>query len=389
MASASRGATPRPFVVAAVALAALALGGVPAASQSPSVPVPSMLGASPAPVASTPPVDVSSIRWKESKPSKGFDPGQLSAIVNDLAVGAGGRMLLVGAYNQGMFDPVRAAVWGSDDGVRWTRLKGSLPAGSQAWSVIATDAGFLIAGDVGSGPLLLSSDGSGLEVLDTPADGLPTGRLLGLAESPLGLLAAGTDDGGIATVWRSTDGGGSWTGSPIPGAAYVVHVAATDAGSVIVLGSQQDANGTQTPTIWGSADAMTWEPRPMPVEPGGWSVPDLERTPLGLIATLASRDGGASAWLSTDGITWTRLLEAPERLVVGTVGDAAILLGDGRWWHSVDGVTWTMAEARPMGGYQVEATAVRPDGAVIAAGWLEDLTRNATQVRTWVGRPPA
>ncbi|MEZ4596665.1 MAG: hypothetical protein R3C32_07365 [Chloroflexota bacterium] len=216
-----------------------------------------MLGASPAPVASTPPVDVSSIRWKESKPSKGFDPGQLSAIVNDLAVGAGGRMLLVGAYNQGMFDPVRAAVWGSDDGVRWTRLKGSLPAGSQAWSVIATDAGFLIAGDVGSGPLLLRSDGSGLEVLDTPADGLPTGRLLGLAESPLGLLAAGTDDGGIATVWRSTDGGGSWTGSPIQrglrGACR-----GDGRGSVIVLGSQQDANGTKTPTIWGSADAMTW-----------------------------------------------------------------------------------------------------------------------------------
>ena len=180
-------------------------------------------------------------------------------------------------------------------------------------------------------------------------------------------------------------------GSALPGAFYAIHIAVTDDGTIVALGNQQDANGVRTPTAWSSTDGTSWTTTPLPVEPGNWSVPDLERTPLGLVATVAG-DGQGAAKVSTDGTTWTQGPEVPGVLLVGTAGSEAVLFGPDTWWHSADAMTWTEGAARSFDGYRIETSAIRPDGAVIAAGYLFSgfgAMDPTDSVRTWVGRTPA
>ena len=374
----------------ALALTALVSAQAPAASQSPSVPPASVAPGASAAVASAAPVDVASIRWKQSKKSKGFGPRDGSPLAFDMAVGPTGRFLLVGV-DKDRTPSRRAVIFGSDDGVKWTKLKGTIPKGSAAAGVVATDTGFLIVGDMnGTGPLLLTSDGTTVAALDAPEAGLPTGKLYSVANTPVGLVAAGADASGVVTMWTSADGI-AWTGSAVPDAAYIIHVAVADDGTIVALGIQQDENQVRTPTVWTSTDGLTWTPAALPVEPGSWSVPDLEATPLGLVATASQGPDPGQVFLSTDGVTWSSVLEVPGVTTVGTAGTEAVLFGPDTWWHSPDGTTWTEAPAK-FGGYRIETSAVRPDGAVIAAGYLFSgfaAVESTDSVRTWVGRAPA
>ncbi len=386
--------TSRP-TLAAVSLALVALAGAqaPAASQSPSVPAASVdPGTSTAPVASMGPIDVGAITWKLSKKSKGFGPRDGAPNAYDMAVGPTGRFVMVGV--DGDITPKRrAVVFGSDDGVRWTKLKGSVPKRSSAFGVIPTADGFLIVGDVAdrTGPLLLTSDGSTVSAVDAPVEGLPTGPLYAIADTPVGLVAVGADGNGVSTIWTSPDGV-AWTGASVPDAYYILHVAVTDDGTIVAFGNQGDpAAGSFSPTAWSSTDGVTWTPSPLPVEPGTWSVPDLERTPVGLIATAISQ-GVGQVFLSQDGTTWTKVLDVPGVATAGTAGTEAIVFGPDRWWHSADGTTWTEAAAKAFDGYRIDTSAVRPDGAVIAAGYVFSqygAMEPTDSVRTWVGRPPA
>jgi len=389
MASTPRRVASRPIVLAtALASAAVLAGQLSAVSQSPSAPVGSgPVGSIAAPV-SPAPVDVAAITWKQAKASKGFGPRDGALLVSDMAVGADGRFLLVGV-DRDLSPDRKAVVFGSDDGVRWKRLKGALPKGSAAAGVVATPDGFLIVGDVdSSGSLLLTSDGTKVARLDAPADGLPTGRLFGIVLGPDGYVAAGTDAAGAATMWTSPDGR-TWVGVPLPEAAYVIHVAVADDGTLVALGNQQDADGNRTPTIWSSVDGVAWTMRPLPVDPGNWSLADLERTPVGLLASLVNQ-GAGSVWLSPDGVTWTHVLDTSSRAMAGTAGTEAILLGTDAWWHSADGATWQEAAAS-FDGLSPETSAVRADGAVIAAGFEFTPTsmEGSGWSRTWVGRVPA
>jgi hypothetical protein len=370
-----------------LALLALACLGGPVSSQSPAVPASAAPGASQAAAGSAAPVDVASLRWKQSKRSKGFGPRDGSPLVFDMAVSPTGRFLLVGVDSD-ITPKRRAVVWGSDDGVRWAKLKGSVPKGSAAAAIVPTEDGFLIAGDVnGAGPLLLSSDGTRVAALDAPVEALPTGPLYALARTPVGLVAAGADSRGAATMWTSADGR-SWTGTPLPEALYAVHVAVADDGTIVALGIHQEADGARTPTTWTSTDGTTWTAAALPVEPASWSVPDLEATPLGLVAAISQGGGAGVAFLSRDGITWTQVLETPGVVTVGTAGAEAVLFGPDTWWHSADGTTWTEAATKSFDGYRIETSAVRPDGAVIAAGYLRGPMTAPEPVdatRTWVG----
>lgn len=376
-----------------LALGAVVLGQTPMASQSPSVPTGSAVPGSPGsavPGPSVVPLDVAAIEWRRAKRSKGFDPdraGGPEAV--GLAVGPDGRLLLVGT----MYDiyggvQVRALAWGSDDGVRWSPLKGKTPNVSSAKAVVTTDTGFLVVGDVGlSAPLLRQSDGTRLRALDTPKDGLPTGGLYDLARTPTGLVAAGTDADGKAVIWLSADEGMTWSGSPLPDALYVAQVAVTDDGTIVALGNQGTDPSVRVPTAWSSSDGVTWTATAFPLEAGSHSVPDLTRTPVGLLATVLTDSSEGTAWLSPDGVTWTQVLETPGRLVAGTAGTEAVVFGTDAWWHSADGSQWAKVDAPAFGGFVMEASAVRPDGAVVVVG--HDGASGAESVRTWVGMPPA
>lgn len=370
--------------LAAVSLTLVALAGAhaPVASRSPSVPA-----------ASIAPIDVGSIRWKPSKKSKGFGPRDGAPNAFDMAVGPTGRLLMVGVDGE-ITSKRKAVAFGSDDGVRWTRLKGAVPKRSAAWGVIPTDEGFLVVGDAGdrTAPLLLTSDGSTITAVDAPADGLPTGPLYAIERTPVGLVAAGADAAGAATIWTSPDGV-AWTGAALPGASYVIHVAVTDDGTIVALGNAGDPSvGSLTPTTWRSTDGLTWTPTALPVDPGGWSVPDLEHTPLGLLATVAQGRDGGLVFLSQDGVTWTQALEVPGVATAGTAGTEALVFGPDRWWHSADGVAWSEVAAKAFDGYRIETSAIRPDGAVVAAGYVFSgygAMQPTDSVRTWVGTPAA
>lgn len=376
---------------------ALALAQPAAVAQSPSTgtvgsPAPGVStapGASGLAVPSPAAIDVAALEWRRAKPSKVFHPAN-GPMASDLAVGAGGRTLLVGLQMAG--GPQKAAVWGSDDGRRWSRLKGSMPEGSQANAIVALDDGFLIAGSDDQGRALLRrSDGQKVTKVDAPAEALPGGALYDLARSPAGGLHAAGMDGATPAVWSSTDGGASWTGTPLAGGSRVVDISVTDTGTVAALGVVPTADGQEQAGVWTSTDGgATWTSTTLPVQGQYVALPDLERTPVGLVAIVVARSdagGQASAWSSQDGMSWQQVLELPASGSVGTAGDEAIVLGGDTWWHSADGVTWTEVAAPEFAGFAINTSAVRPDGSIVVAGTL--YASIGSEVATWIGSPAA
>jgi hypothetical protein len=86
------------------------------------------------------------------------------------------------------------------------------------------------------------------------------------------------------------------------------------------------------------------------------------------------------------------VLQVPGVATVGTAGTEAIVFGKDTWWHSADGTTWTESPATSFDGYRMETSALRPDGAVISAGYLFSgfaAMEPTDSVRTWVGAAPA
>ena len=208
----------------------------------------------------------------------------------------------------------------------------------------------------------------------------------GVAETSHGLIAVGWQGTGYATVaavWRSTDGA-HWTrvahdpaafGSSDPERepAEIVGVAMWDVtehdGTLVAVGSsgrQQFVDGaanagSSDPVIWTSADSDHWQGHTLPVAAGEvGSVDRIAAGPNGLLAVGSTRsiddttgDSHATAWFSTDGVTWIehsfpdasgpRYGGNDARTVVATKG--GFLVGgsdDGRAivWSTVDGSTW-------------------------------------------------
>lgn len=387
----------RPAVGAVAIALAVAIGPSPATGQSPSAgpgvtaaPDASMGPvASGAPVPSAAAIDVATLTWRMAKPAKAFHPS-LGPIAFDLAVGADGRTLLAGMLQPGG-GPPKAVVWGSDGGRGWKALKGKVPDGSQASAVLALDDGFLVVGSDGrGGPFLRRSDGTRLSRLDSPAEALPDGALYDVTRSATAIHAAGIGpDGASAMVWTSLDGGSTWSGSSLDGGSRALDVAVTDTGTIAALGAAPTDDGLELPTVWSSTDGgTTWAATTLPVEAGRWSLPDLERTPVGLVAIIVGgtdADRQATAWLSQDGVAWQQVLELPSSASAGTAGGEAIVLGSDVWWHSPDGVAWTEMAAPEFEGYAPSTSAVLSDGRVIAAGSrFESL---GSTLATWVGEP--
>lgn len=126
-----------------------------------------------------------------------------------------------------------------------------------------------------------------------------------------------------AAVWRSPDGGGTWTEPELPdgpGSNSWVTTLGTD-GATLVAGGFAEASSSER--IWTSTDAGAWALRT--VEPGGADT----------VAGIVSSDG---AWLA--------------------VGD---IVDDGAIWTSPDGADWKR-DAAMSGARRIETAVALDDG---------------------------
>ena len=149
-----------------------------------------------------------------------------------------------------------------------------------------------------------------------------------------GYVATGQSHNGVPQVWTSSDGK-TWQSSPLPGALtgkVVIDGAAAFAGGFVIAGAVPDdagcASGTLDPALWWSASGKTWARSALP---GAVAAPDTSLwirriNDSALVANASSYDEATnktteSAWVSTDGKSWSPVATSPWGL-----GD---LVGDG------------------------------------------------------------
>ena len=226
-----------------------------------------------------------------------------------------------------------AAVWLSEDGFSWTRVAHdeSIFGGDVATMTSVADNGSrLVAVGIASaehigdetfggfggwGSAVWVSDDRGLSWTRVPHNedifgGEGAHRMFAVFVNDQGFVALGDD------VWTSPDG---WTWTRLGELAGPRRVTRTDSGFVAV---GEDAYQS---AVWTSPNGIDWT-RVEPTDPrlfGSDSIDlmwvlmsDIEATPFGVVAvgqanTSVSRDstlnGDAAAWVSEDGIDWSRV----------------------------------------------------------------------------------
>jgi hypothetical protein len=189
------------------------------------------------------------------------------------------------------------------------------------------------------------------------------------------------------TLWTSVDGA-EWEPHPIAEAGSARHIAVSPDGVIVVAGKLPGEDGP--PVIWRSTDALTWEAITLPgVAAGPTALPALESTPVGFVLTLVTRAADASAgsaWVSTDGTSWSEALVVPEGSLsaVGTIGPEALLVGPGGTWRSPDGTTWEFTAEGTFEPYDLLAGIILlADGRWLAGGDTFDPPEPG--IATWVG----
>ncbi len=298
-------------IVGGALLLVVALTGS-AVAQSPS-PVPSAAASvAPSDAASSPsaPVALGPIKWKRVTKGKDFT-------TNPAAYRAGqlpdGRLVVLGSVGDETGWP-SGAVWASADGSRWARLNLDAPEGSAIGAIATLDGTVVVTG----------SAGAGLEVAPglvwTSADGtawsaatLVGGQIYSLASIPGGLVGAGMLEE-AATAWTTTDAV-TWTPTTLAAEGRGQHIVAGPDGSLVIAGAVGSfLGGASRPAVWRSDDGgVTWTETVLDgLLPGFWSIPAAAVTPLGFVVTLVD-DGqsGTSSrvWTSPDGVAWTESLD--------------------------------------------------------------------------------
>jgi hypothetical protein len=148
----------------------------------------------------------------------------------------------------------------------------------------------------------------------------------------------GDERRGTTAVWRSTDGGGTWSSISSPPLALGRMLAVAPAGpGLVAVGELAGQTGA---AAWFSADGSTWGT----AGGSGLDNGDLEmvmtavgRSGSGVVAAgwrTDAANGSAVVWRSADGLTWSKvpqeptffgaglsaLLGAPKLMVAGTMG---------------------------------------------------------------------
>jgi len=256
-----------------------------------------------------------------------------------LAVADGGPGLVaVGSDAPSGIDSV-PAVWASVDGITWTRVpldesRARNAGGGEMTSVVVGGPGLVAVGWVGRGYSRVAAVWTSVDGITwnaVPDDGSVFGegddtfntRMLSVTEGGPGLVAvgaSGSDLGGSAEVWTSTDGL-VWNRVPHDGSLFdgsMRSVATGGVGLVAVgYGGWQSANAA----VWSSIDGRSWSRLPDDDSVFGGSGTQAMRsvtaTEVGLVAVGSSGSGGAASdvaeaaavWTSADGTEWGRVAD--------------------------------------------------------------------------------
>ncbi len=244
----------------------------------------------------------------------------------NLAAGPGG-LVAVGSIDD------RPASWTSPDGLTWTEHAGALPVPAlgtdevEVTDVIATDDGWLAVGrrdpqcfvNCGLDPIRAyvwtSNDGIRWTRLADQSS-LAGGGMSGVARSDGGYVAAGTA-AGHAAIWTSPDGS-TWTRvpeDPMFGDETALRTSATGVaagdGVVAVVGISAGEGGRGA-RAWWSENGTTWSDASIETAAGG-QLFSVTATPRGFLAMGPS--GGASClggiWDSTDARAWRCVASDP------------------------------------------------------------------------------
>lgn len=361
------------------------------------------------------------VSWQRQPPSPDMGqlfPGESTGGVAAAAIAGNGPLVAVGG--SGSF-----RVWTSSDGRRWTGEPPPVEAGRSddgpllateaggvlvrpgsgglwfrrpgaAWIDVGADrsvfpvperfssiramvrsgSGFVALGSVGggtdAGPAVWTSSDANSWTRNRPFDAGSVEELTVFGDR---LVAAGTadDDGNVAAIWISADGGSRWervaAGNPafrIRRTTQMFGVTAAEFGLVAVGLSYE--NDTIDAHAWLSNDGRTWR---RAHDPPAWSGPGDQvlglACPLpggGVVALgtlVVAGELDAWAWVSSDGLTWERA-SGPEAAILGGPGlqspqscasassgvlVTGIVTGDGGRdgvvWSTTDGRTWAAA----------------------------------------------
>ena len=286
-------------------------------------------------------------------------------------VAAGPGLVAVGAAGPGGSE--NAAVWTSIDGRTWTRVPHdeAVFGGDSRQGMTSVTTG-------GPGLVAVGSDQSGNDedaAVWTSVDGITWARapddetvfggadrqqMASVTAAGPGVVAVGHDEG-RAVVWVSEDGI-TWIRAPIdPSMSDQWSMNSVTAGGpgVVAVGHDGDF-GRGDAGVWTSEDGITWTRAPLPAVSGEWSMNSVTAGGPGLVAVGSSYEyeenrTGAPVWISSDGITWTRIPyddaalggdTGPTIATVTAGGPGLVALGldwsnSAAVWTSVDGITWT------------------------------------------------
>jgi hypothetical protein len=269
-------------------------------------------------------------------------------------------------------------VWLSDEGNRWRRAAGNLPAAAGWQRLIATKDGAVIA--VGNDllakpvPLITRITADGIDNVEIQGPGNLVGDV---AEFGGHLVAVGGDEAGHGMVWTSQNGV-AWSRTPLAGVPLLSVVAGD--GSRVVAGEVLSAPelGDGRLGFWHSADGTNW------VQAGTFlnaGASDMVALPAGFVAVGDEAPPGEAhklipaAWSSLDGAQWIPMgTPVGEGILaaVTTWRGVPIAVGwtfsqpqQGIVWASRDGVSWETIAGVPLEAARLIDLTVRDDRLVI------------------------
>ncbi|HXJ62342.1 MAG TPA: hypothetical protein VNN79_01180 [Actinomycetota bacterium] len=392
--------------------------------------------------ATTPPKPPKGIQltWVAADPQTDLR-GTGAQSMNALAGSPKGKTL-VAAGSTASLGENDAAVWHSDDGRTWTIVTGQDSLGGPGDQQVngispLPGGGFIVVGsDTSSGSqdaaVWRSADGDTWTKVSSDALGGPGKQSMNrVSETPLGLLgvgsttnsADGTQDGAI---WRSTDGGASWTLLPLgdlggPGDQDVKRVTVLKSGittGFVAVGTST-LNGDSDAAVWTSTDGQVWTRVPDPGNvlggPGNQGMIDVQTFGTELVAggfSAGTADIDGAVWTSSNGTDWTRVDSAQlggdgdqviDRILVtkpveGSAVPAIVAGGtstvngdeDAAIWYSNDGTTWNRetSTGAALGGQNAQAiNTIGQHGATLVAVGI-DASAGDPNAGVWTAESP-